>query len=56
LCFSILVGISRIALRYHYASDVLAGFCFGFAWVFIFFLAAKKISEKRLKKTEARLE
>ena len=50
LCFSILVGVSRIALRYHYASDVLAGFCFGFAWVFIFFLVAKKISEKKVKK------
>ena len=56
LCFSILVGISRIALRYHYASDVLAGFCFGFAWVFIFFLVAKKISERKLKKSQAGFE
>jgi undecaprenyl-diphosphatase len=31
--FSILIGISRIVLRVHYPSDVLAGFCMGFAWV-----------------------
>ena len=56
LFFSVLVGISRIALRYHYASDVLAGFCFGFAWVFLFFFVANKISEKRLNKPEDGLE
>jgi undecaprenyl-diphosphatase len=27
------IGISRIVLRVHYPSDVLAGFCMGFAWV-----------------------
>ncbi len=31
--FSLTIGVSRIVLRYHYASDVLAGFCMGFAWV-----------------------
>ena len=46
---SMLIGISRISLRYHYASDVLAGFCLGFAWVTIFFFVAEKISEKRKK-------
>jgi len=30
---SIAIGISRIVLRYHYASDVLAGFCMGYSWV-----------------------
>lgn len=37
--FSFFVGCSRIFLRYHYASDVIAGFCMGFAYVtcFLFF-------------------
>ena len=33
ILFSITIGFSRIILRYHYASDVIAGFCMGFAWV-----------------------
>ena len=35
LLISFLIGISRIVLRYHYASDVLAGFCLGFVWVML---------------------
>lgn len=35
ILFSISIGISRIVLRYHYASDVLAGFCLGYAWVIL---------------------
>jgi undecaprenyl-diphosphatase len=34
ILFSLLIGLSRIILRYHYASDVIAGFCMGYAWVF----------------------
>ena len=30
--FALCIGISRIVLRYHYPSDVLAGMCLGFAW------------------------
>ncbi|WP_162427510.1 phosphatase PAP2 family protein [Pontibacter pudoricolor] len=33
--FVILIGFSRIYLRVHYATDVLAGFAAGFMWVFI---------------------
>jgi membrane-associated phospholipid phosphatase len=33
LLFSFLIGISRIVLRVHYASDVLAGFCAGISLV-----------------------
>lgn len=33
LLFSLVVGASRIVLRVHYASDVIAGFCLGYAWV-----------------------
>lgn len=43
LLLAISVGISRIVLRYHYASDVLAGFCMGFAWVLLSFWVQKKM-------------
>src|SRR6478752_2221706 len=41
--FSISIGISRIVLRYHFASDVLAGFALGFAWVIFSFWILKKL-------------
>ncbi len=46
LLFSLAIGISRIVLRYHYASDVLAGFCLGFAWVLFSFWIQKKVLRK----------
>ena len=33
LIIAIAIGVSRIVLRYHYPSDVLAGLCMGMAWV-----------------------
>jgi membrane-associated phospholipid phosphatase len=42
LIISILIGISRIVLRYHYASDVIAGYCAGFAWVILCNYVMKK--------------
>jgi membrane-associated phospholipid phosphatase len=33
ILLSLLIGFSRIFLRVHYASDVLAGFCIGAAWL-----------------------
>ena len=41
--FAISIGISRIVLRYHYASDVLAGFCLGFAWALLCMWLLKRI-------------
>jgi undecaprenyl-diphosphatase len=43
LTWSLSVGISRIILRYHFASDVLAGFLMGFAWVMFSFYIQRKI-------------
>lgn len=33
ILFALLIGFSRIYLRLHYPSDVVAGFCIGFAWL-----------------------
>jgi membrane-associated phospholipid phosphatase len=46
LLFFLLVGLSRIVLRYHYASDVLAGFCIGFAWVLFSLWLQRKLRIK----------
>ena len=35
ILFSILIGFSRVYLRLHYASDVVAGFCIGFIWLLL---------------------
>jgi undecaprenyl-diphosphatase len=46
LLFAFAIGISRIVLRYHYASDVLAGFCLGFVWVLFSLWLLKKIRRR----------
>lgn len=52
--FSMLIGISRIVLRYHYASDVIAGFCLGFVWVLLSFWLFEKLKMGVLRKKEQR--
>jgi len=42
----LLIGYSRIYLRVHYATDVIAGFCIGSIWL-IFCLAVVKALESR---------
>lgn len=46
--FSGLIGFSRVYLRVHYPSDVVAGFCIGFAWlvltIYLLELLKNKIS------------
>jgi undecaprenyl-diphosphatase len=49
--FSLLIGFSRVYLRVHYPSDVLAGFCIGFAWL----LLAVSFMEQLKKKSGAEL-
>ena len=34
-CLILAIGLSRIYLRVHYASDVIAGLCMGFMWIVI---------------------
>ncbi|HEY0898042.1 MAG TPA: phosphatase PAP2 family protein, partial [Sphingobacteriaceae bacterium] len=43
-----IIGISRIYLRVHYASDVIAGFCVGLIWLVISINLLDRI-EKRNK-------
>ena len=39
---SVTIGISRIVLNVHYATDVMASFCLGIAWVTACFAVLKK--------------
>ncbi|MFC6268656.1 phosphatase PAP2 family protein [Frigoriflavimonas asaccharolytica] len=39
---SIAIGISRIYLRVHYPSDVLAGFCLGYSWLLMMIYIYRK--------------
>ncbi|RDV14655.1 PAP2 family protein [Pontibacter diazotrophicus] len=48
--FVILIGFSRIYLRVHYATDVLAGFSAGFIWVVVGLWALRRL--ERLSKKE----
>jgi undecaprenyl-diphosphatase len=43
LMFTLTIGISRIILRMHYPTDVIAGFCLGIAWVILSFWLLRKI-------------
>lgn len=49
IIFIFVIGFSRIYLRYHYASDVLAGYCIGFLWLVFAVWLLNKI-EKQSKK------
>jgi len=46
LSWSLAIGVSRIVIRYHYASDVIAGFLMGFAWVILSFYIQRKIGPR----------
>ncbi|WP_162053524.1 phosphatase PAP2 family protein [Pontibacter pamirensis] len=48
--FVILIGFSRVYLRVHYATDVLAGFSAGFIWVVVGLWALRRL--ERLSKKE----
>lgn len=48
LIFTFFIGLSRVYLRVHYASDVIAGFSMGFMWVVIS-LSIMHFLEKKYK-------
>jgi undecaprenyl-diphosphatase len=44
---TLMIGISRIYLGVHWPSDVLAGWCAGFAWAMLCWLAARALERWR---------
>jgi len=46
----VLVGFSRIYLRVHYASDVIAGFSLGITWLILSLFILTKIEKRSVKK------
>lgn len=46
LLLAVTIGISRIVLKAHYPTDVIASFCLGIVWVIISFYVLKKIDRK----------
>ena len=50
LALIITISFSRIYLRVHYASDVIAGFCVGFLWLVICVSVLNKLEQFSQKK------
>jgi undecaprenyl-diphosphatase len=50
------IGVSRIYLRVHYASDVLAGFCVGCMWLLLSLWILRKIENFNLRKVDHMVE
>lgn len=48
--FILLIGTSRVYLRVHYASDVVAGFCLGLMWLVLSLWILRKIEKRSLQK------
>jgi undecaprenyl-diphosphatase len=46
LLLAITIGISRIVLKVHFPTDVIASFCLGIAWVIFSLWLFKKINRK----------
>ncbi len=52
----IFIGISRVYLGVHYASDVLAGFCVGLMWLFLSLWILRKIESYSSRKVDPALQ
>ncbi|TPI69446.1 phosphatase PAP2 family protein [Mesorhizobium sp. B2-8-9] len=50
LLTTVLVGASRVYLGVHWPSDVLAGWCAGFAWAMLCWLAARLLQRRKVVK------
>jgi membrane-associated phospholipid phosphatase len=46
ILFSLLIGFSRVYLRVHYPSDVIAGFCIGFAWLLLSIFLMERLKKR----------
>jgi membrane-associated phospholipid phosphatase len=52
----LLVGVSRVYLRRHYYSDVMAGFAMGFLWLVISLKVIRKIEKYGMRKVNPTVE
>ncbi len=52
----IFIGISRVYLRVHYTSDVLAGFCVGLMWLLLSLWVLRKIETYSRQKVDPVIE
>lgn len=50
------IGVSRVYLRVHYASDVLAGFCVGLMWLFLSLWILNKLETFSRRKVDPVVE
>jgi membrane-associated phospholipid phosphatase len=50
LALLLMIGFSRIYLRVHYFTDVVAGFCVGFCWLFLSSYLIDRIRPSGIKK------
>ena len=56
ISFALLIGFSRIYLRVHYTSDVMAGFCIGLAWMALSVWVLEKMKKKSDKEISMEVE
>ncbi len=54
--FAVTIGISRIVLKVHYPTDVIAALCLGFAWVVLSFWILTNMSKKSALKNLEQVE
>lgn len=54
--FILAIGVSRVYLRVHYASDVIAGFCMGIIWLIIAIKVLNKMELYSKKKVNPTVE
>jgi len=48
MLFALLIGVSRIVLKVHYPTDVIASYCLGIVWVIVSLYLLKKMDRKYL--------
>ena len=51
LLYPLAIGLSRIVLNVHYATDVIGGFCLATVWVVLFFFVLRKLRKKKIPHT-----